>query len=158
MYKCLECGHIFDAGEEKRWIEPHGEPMVGCPICGGAFGETTICHACGGEFLEDELFSGYCAECLRDEVTYDAGLDFLKENNWLVTFMVGKVYESDWTPDKPSEKFSAAMEENYRRMKANDILLKKTELLDMLRSYILDDDDDYGKSVWAEWLERRHNK
>lgn len=33
MYKCYDCGAIFD--EPKRWVEIHGEPMCGCPYCGG---------------------------------------------------------------------------------------------------------------------------
>lgn len=69
-YKCLECGNIFDEGEERRWIEPHGEEMTGCPFCNGAYEKTVKCEFCEGEFLEDELFGGVCQECI-DGYKYD---------------------------------------------------------------------------------------
>lgn len=64
MYKCKECGHIFEEGEEKKWTEPHGEKLKGCPICFGAFEEAEQCKICGGYSLEME--DGFCQECLAD--------------------------------------------------------------------------------------------
>ena len=72
-YKCLECGNIFDEGEEKRWTEPHGEEMTGCPICNGAYEKTVKCELCEGEFLEEELFGGVCQECI-DGYKYDVDM------------------------------------------------------------------------------------
>ena len=69
-YKCLECGNIFDEGEENKWIEPHGEEMTGCPVCGGAYQETVQCKLCGEEHLSVELFGGACQECI-DGYKYD---------------------------------------------------------------------------------------
>lgn len=45
MFKCIECGHIFEYGEEEIIInysgECHGSPAVErwavCPICGSGF-------------------------------------------------------------------------------------------------------------------------
>lgn len=72
-YKCLECGHIFERGEEKYWRESYGEEMCGCPLCGGSFEETRKCAVCGGEFLREEL-NGYkyevCEDC-QDEYKYN---------------------------------------------------------------------------------------
>lgn len=72
-YKCLECGHIFEEGEQVRWEERHGldsppyEKWCGCPICKGSFEETKQCKICGGEFLKDELNGGcVCDECIDD--------------------------------------------------------------------------------------------
>lgn len=65
-YKCYACGHIFEDGEERTWTEPHGERMVGCQICGGAFGETERCRICKSEHLEDELTDGVCDECVDE--------------------------------------------------------------------------------------------
>ena len=72
MYKCVECGHIFEKGEEKHWTESRGEflgvpavePMTGCPRCSGDFEETEPCAICGKETLRDELNGGICVECL----------------------------------------------------------------------------------------------
>ena len=72
-YKCLECGHIFEEGEQVRWEERHGldsppyEKHCGCPVCKGSFEETKQCKICGGEFLKDELNGGcVCDECIND--------------------------------------------------------------------------------------------
>ena len=78
MYKCVECGHIFEQGEEKRWLENRGEywgqpayeKMTGCPYCGGDYEETEPCAICGTETLCDELNGGICADCLM-EYKYD---------------------------------------------------------------------------------------
>ena len=42
MYKCLECGHIFEQGEEAKWTETHG------------------------------FTGGICKECLIGKITVDA--------------------------------------------------------------------------------------
>lgn len=72
MYKCLECGHIFDKGEEAFWEEPRGEYwgtncreiMVGCPLCRGVFEETKKCAICKSEHLDDDLIGGVCEDCI----------------------------------------------------------------------------------------------
>lgn len=64
MFKCVECDNIFEIGEEKNWIEPHGENMSGCPICGGAYEETVRCKKCGSNHLKNELTAGVCDECI----------------------------------------------------------------------------------------------
>ena len=53
MYKCEECGHIFEDGEQVQWVEMHGfvygngEELSGCPICNGAYEEIKPCKICG---------------------------------------------------------------------------------------------------------------
>ena len=73
-YRCLECGHIFDEGEQAVWEEHHpygmgyaAESFSGCPICNGSFEKTKKCKICEGEFLEEEL-NGYvvCNDCIDD--------------------------------------------------------------------------------------------
>lgn len=74
MYICLECGHIFDEGEEKRWSEsrgeywgmPCGEELTGCPICEGDYEKAEKCIICGSAHLEDDLHSGVCDECIDE--------------------------------------------------------------------------------------------
>lgn len=87
MYKCVDCGHIFDEGEQavnREWHDeiPGGfhEDFAVCPICGGDFEETMPCKKCGGAFLEDELIgSYYCEDCLKEALTFDSFLGFAKE-------------------------------------------------------------------------------
>lgn len=73
-YKCLDCGHIFEYGEEAVWSEFRGEcfgvesyeKMDGCPLCKGDYEETVKCSICGSEHLEDELNGGVCDECIDE--------------------------------------------------------------------------------------------
>ena len=74
MYKCLDCGHIFEEGEQQTWSENRGEfwgsscseEMQGCPLCKGEYEKTVCCSVCGGNFLEDELNEGVCENCIED--------------------------------------------------------------------------------------------
>jgi hypothetical protein len=70
-FKCLECGHIFEEGEQARWEEhhPYGmgyatESFSGCPVCKGDYEETERCAICRKECLPDELDGGVCEECI----------------------------------------------------------------------------------------------
>ena len=75
MYKCLECGHIFDYGEEKIIREDCGEfwghivyeDISVCPFCGGEYEETVRCVVCGSEHLEEELCGDVCEECINQK-------------------------------------------------------------------------------------------
>lgn len=69
-YRCLECGHIFEEGEQAVWYEKHGldtppyERRTGCPLCKGGYEETVKCKICGAEHLEHELNGGVCKDCI----------------------------------------------------------------------------------------------
>ena len=80
FYKCLECGNIFESGEEKVRYErlhpdyPICEEFRSCPACGGEYEEAVQCRGCGSYFLKDELTEGLCSECvdvLAREYRYD---------------------------------------------------------------------------------------
>jgi hypothetical protein len=86
-YRCLDCGHIFEEGEEARWRESRGEcwgtpcseEVSGCPLCRGDYEETTPCAICGSAHLEDELNGGVCDECIEKyrkdfEICYNVSL------------------------------------------------------------------------------------
>lgn len=72
-YKCLECGHIFEEGEQAELEEKYGldtppyEKWSGCPLCRGDYEEAVKCECCGAEFLEEELTDGVCEDCLEQE-------------------------------------------------------------------------------------------
>ena len=74
MYKCLECGNLFEEGEEAIWSENRGdfwgspcsESMSGCPICKGQYEKTVECSICGSEHFENELEQGVCDDCLEE--------------------------------------------------------------------------------------------
>lgn len=70
-YKCLECGHIFEEGEEGHYFEngecwgvPYSQKIYCCPLCKGDYDVTTPCSICGSEHLEEDLNGGLCDECI----------------------------------------------------------------------------------------------
>ena len=69
-YKCIECGNIFEEGEQAVWYEKHGldtppyERRTGCPLCKGGYEETVKCKICGAEHFEHELNGGVCKDCI----------------------------------------------------------------------------------------------
>lgn len=69
MYKCYDCGHIFDEGEEKYIGDGWKEPIEAvCPVCKGNFVEAVRCNCCKGVFLEEELEDGFCQECIDEKL------------------------------------------------------------------------------------------
>ena len=73
-FKCLECGHIFEEGEQKTYVETHGiseppfEEFSVCPVCNGFFQKAVRCKVCGGFFLKDELnYDGTCEDCFNSD-------------------------------------------------------------------------------------------
>jgi hypothetical protein len=69
MYKCYTCNHLFEEGEQSKWVEKHGlstppyEEQEGCPLCKGDFFEIEPCPLCGGyDHYENEVF---CFECKK---------------------------------------------------------------------------------------------
>lgn len=75
MFKCCECGHLFEDGEEARWEESRGEcwgspayeKMSGCPICKGDYEEVEPCKICGS--YEHDADDDYCEECKKNVKT-----------------------------------------------------------------------------------------
>lgn len=72
MYKCIECGHVFDEEDVAEWEEARGEywgtpcseKMSGCPVCHGAYEKVSRCEICGKPCIEDELNYGICDDCI----------------------------------------------------------------------------------------------
>ena len=74
-YRCDECGHIFEQGEEKITIQPHGEEMSGCPLCGGSYEELQECEICGAPLDNDERkFCSSCKKDIADKIKYFCGI------------------------------------------------------------------------------------
>ena len=99
-YKCLECGHIFEEGEEGHYFEngqywgaPYSQKISCCPLCKGDYEETVPCEICGSEHLEDELISGICEECWENyrydiNTCYEIGkseTDSIELNSFIVS-------------------------------------------------------------------------
>lgn len=80
MNLCLDCGHLIEEGEERRWEERYGfthgtcEKFSCCPLCGGCYVKVKPCTICGcypaEEYEEDEYLpnGGICKECFDDSI------------------------------------------------------------------------------------------
>ena len=94
-------------------------------------------------------------EQVTNNVTYDIALEYFLERGFLVNFMLLKVYGNKETIAHPTHKFIDAMAENFRRLKADDILCQRTTFHNMICQYIFEDDGDYGVIDFNEWLTSR---
>ena len=93
MYKCLNCGHIFDEGEQHDWKESRGEfwgspcseKMSGCPICKGDYEEVKPCKICGSyEHNADETYCDECKKDVKNRFTKFIDKEFTKEERKLL--------------------------------------------------------------------------
>ena len=94
-------------------------------------------------------------EQVTEVAFYDLALEYFLERNFLVDFMLLKVYGNKETIFHPTQKFVDAMAENFRRLKADDILCQRTTFKDMICQYIFEDDGDYGIIDFNKWLTSR---
>ena len=94
-------------------------------------------------------------EQVTNNVTYDLALEYFLERNFLVDFMLQKVYGNKETIYCPSQKFIDALSENFRRLKADDILCQRTTFTDTICQFIFKDHSDYGVLGFNKWLRSR---
>ena len=167
MYKCTECGNLFEEGEQAVWYENQGEchsvtameRFSGCPVCNGDYEEVHQCKKCGEWHIEGELYDGWCEKCLRESINYDTFFEYCEENKderYLDTFVMCYLLNCDEVPKYPSWDFHQLMIETYKRGVANAKLLgeKFGFLADCVR-FVMDDDGSIGREIYAEWLNNR---
>ena len=167
MYRCTECGHLFEEGEQATWEETHGldsppyEKWSGCPICKGDYEEVYQCEQCGDWHSEDELYDGWCEKCLRETINYDTFFEYCeanKDEQYLDTFVMCYLLncDQDEVPKYPSWEFHHLMVETYKRGVANAKLLgEKFGFLEKCIGFIMEDDGYSGRENYAEWLNNR---
>ena len=94
-------------------------------------------------------------EQITEVAFYDIALEYFLDRNFLVNFMLQKVYGNKETIAHPTQKFVDAMAENFRRLKADDILCQRTTFHNMIYQYIFMDDVIIGSIDFIEWLKSR---
>lgn len=80
MYRCNECGNLFEEGEQAIWYEHHPcgmgtalEEFSGCPLCKGDYEKIKPCIVCG-EYVQN-LEEGVCESCRKEfKVRFDEAL------------------------------------------------------------------------------------
>ena len=94
-------------------------------------------------------------EQVTEVAFYDIALEYFLDRGFLVDFMLLKVYRNKETIAHPTQKFIDALSENFRRLKADDILRQRTTFKDMICQYIFKDDGDYGVIDFNKWITNR---
>ena len=168
MFKCCECGHLFEDGEQAVWEERHGldtppyEKWSGCPLCRSDYEEVHQCKECGDWHYEDELYDGWCEKCLRETINYDTFFEYCeanKDENYLDTFVMCYLLNCDEVPKYPSWDFHQLMSETYKKSVVNFKLLGgKYDFLENCIRFIVDDDGSIGRENYADWLNKREVK
>ena len=165
MFKCCECGHLFEEGEQAVWYENQGEchgriameKFGGCPICKGDYEEVHQCKECDEWHTEDELYSGWCEKCLRETINYDTFFEYCeanKEENYLDIFVMSEFLDMDM-PKHSSYDFHQLMIEVYKERVSWAKMYPETKVYDFLAScirFIMDDDGECGRENYADWL------
>ena len=167
MYKCTECGHLFEEGEQDVWYENQGEchgvtameRFSGCPLCRGDYEEVRQCKKCGYWHTDDELYDGWCEKCLRETINYDTFFEYCeanKDEHYLDIFMMSEMLGGMDCPRNISTEFHQLMIETYKRRVANAKLLgERFDFLDKCIRFVMDDDGYSGRENYAEWLNNR---
>lgn len=71
MYKCYDCGGLFDESKTEHDKVQYGEEYVDgpgyevCPFCGGNFEEAKRCAECG-EYFIDGNYKEFCDDCAKE--------------------------------------------------------------------------------------------
>lgn len=165
MFRCYECGNLFEEGEQAVWYENYGDEISeemfnGCPVCNGDYEEVYQCKKCGDWHSDDELYEGWCEKCLRETINYGTFFEYCeanKDENYLDMFVMCYLLNCrDEVPKYPSLDFHYLMIETYKRHVANAELLKGPfDFLEDCIRFVMDDDGYIGRENYADWLNNR---
>ena len=173
MYRCCECGNLFEEGEQAVWEERHGldsppyEKFSGCPVCRGDYEEVYQCKKCGEWHSDDELYDGWCEKCLRETINYETFLAYCEDNKdeqYLDTFVMYYILNCEYVPKYSSDEFHDLMvrvfKDRVEQIKRDKAMFGKTydEIIDACIRFIMDDDGYSGRENYADWLNKREVK
>lgn len=174
MYRCCDCVHLFEDGEQAVWEERHGfidgpfEKWSGCPICKGGYEEVHQCKECGDWHTDDELYEGWCEKCLRESINYDTFFEYCeanKDEHYLDMFVLSEFLGGMDAPKDITTEFHGLMVDYYRKEVMSALHIFSTVnrkpifyFLDRCVRFIMDDDGSIGRENYADWLNKREVK
>ena len=170
MYRCENCGHLFEEGEQAVWHENQGEchgitameQFSGCPLCHDDYNEVYQCNECCDWHYADELYSGWCEKCLRETINYDTFFEYCeanKDEKYLDVFVMSELLGGMDCPKNVSYEFHQLMIDTYKRRVAEARLFGKSdEILSACIRFIMEDDGESGRENYADWLNKREVK
>ena len=171
MFKCCDCGHLFEEGEQAVTYETHGfhqppyEEIHSCPVCGGDFEEVHQCKECGDWHTDDELYEGWCEKCLRETINYDTFFEYCEANRdeqYLDIFVMSELLGGMDCPKHSTDEFHQLMVGEYsykvNLIRSYETMFGKTapdNFLSACIRFIMDDDGSIGIENYADWLNNR---
>ena len=174
MYRCENCGHFFEEGEQAVWEERHGftsppyEKWDGCPLCRGGYEEVHQCQECEEWHTEDEIYGDkWCEKCLRETINYYTFFEYCEANKgeqYLDIFVMSELLGGMDCPKNVSLDFHQLMIDLYKKrvdgIKKDMALFNRTfdGFIDACIRFIMDDDGSIGRENYADWLNRREEK
>ena len=181
MFRCFDCGHLFEEGEQAIWYKNQGEchgriameKFGGCPICKGDYEEVRQCEECGNWHAEDELYDGWCEKCLRETINYDTFFEYCeanKDEQYLDTFVMCEILNCEYVPKISSDEFHELMVATYKKRVEEAALHNWTQgcipeekrryddFIDRCIRFIMDDDGSIGRENYADWLNNHYGK
>ena len=173
MYRCENCGHLFEDGEQAVTYETHGfyqppyEEIHSCPVCGGDFEDVHKCQECEEWHTEDELYDGWCEKCLVGTINYDTFFEYCeanKDEQYLDIFVLSEMLGGMDCPKWISYDFHQLMIDTYKaRVEAIKAAMTEEyrQCIDILPAcirFIMDDDGSIGRENYADWLNKREVK
>lgn len=156
MFKCFECGHLFESGEERRFVEAHGEEYYACPVCAGAYEETEECDICGTHHFSNLLYNGICLNCIGANMTLNNMRQYLKDSNLDEDFFVGEFYGSSFSYVTP-ELLDLARGGFMHSLRADELehygeVGYESPHVEMMRKFIVD--NGYGLYDISAWIKK----
>ena len=174
MYRCENCGHLFEEGEQAVWEETHGlgsppyEKWSGCPLCRGGYEEVHQCQECDEWHTEDELYDGWCEKCLRETINYDTFFEYCeanKDEQYLDIFVMSELLGGMDCPKHSSYEFHQLIIDVYKNevdaIKFYEKQFGRKSSGDFISAcirFIMDDDGSIGRENYADWLNKREVK
>ena len=173
MYRCANCGHLFEEGEQAVWEERHGfidgpfEKWSGCPLCKSDYEEVRQCKECGDWHTENELYDGWCEKCLRETINYDTFFEYCeanKDEQYLDIFVMSELLGGMDCPYNVSYEFHELMIATYKKRVEEAALhnwvqgcipekkRRYDDFIDACIRFIMDDDGSIGRENYADWL------
>ncbi len=150
MYRCTDCGHIIEVGEEYTYTEEHGEKFQCCPVCGGDFLEVDHCDGCHKVKFLDELYSGYCVKCLKKSLNGANISHFIKRTDQAEDFYVKWFYETECL--QPSAALVDLCRTGYLKQVALEAMKGECKAIREFWRYL---DNTSQIDDYAKWLAKR---
>ena len=173
MYRCENCGHLFEDGEQAVWEENQGEchgviameRFTGCPLCYDDYSEAGRCDNCEEWFANKEIYGGWCESCLRKSITYNTFFEYCEYNsdqNYLAIFVLNEFMGGMICPENITKEFNDLIIQEYNKrvvaVKRYESLLGEKSsdgFIDKCIRFIMDDDGECGKQNYADWLNEK---